>query len=1396
MDPISSSTTSIRLRSYPQKLSLQKRYNSKSKDSLKRRIDKNTQQLNRLKDKIDKTVNQSYNFEPGRQERDEKFKRLFTDFYRDMRKGDHVVDNSSRELTKTLHYKDITGNDGEFKRELERILDKCGGFNAQFLKALRANGKKFRSGEINRRTRDGYWLNLPIVSMVFPRSYDTIKYIISDFLSSAWLKEDIHRIRDCIRENIPIDRPIDQNPDIDLWERAKKEGAWQKIYDKVLSDRNRKQLKTDIYKTASSIGLSYLTKNPRYGTLQAVKTCSNAIGRYLDPEGKSKEIALLKLLTNNATSHAMGLCKEDLLKSVAVDLFAFLATTDNSCRKKECLISCGAALLKGGLSLDKKRLIATILGLIVSEATETLPQADKSELYLAFRGIATNTDLHSHAIDKGLEYAFNKQEVKDLNKQKPKQKTAEPDADKPERPSDESPQEDNPTKPVEKVDPSNDVKEKTRTVQKAPPSSPIHFEPQTASLSFSMECHKVKKREKEYLIYSYDSQIDEKKQIGRFSSRDSAQEFLNKNEEYISRLNRQNQQIAETKDYYCALGISPDTVAGLQPIEPLYVSISAYGDVSDVYQGNQRIFRKSWINGGYNALKIATDLMDHHLSANDQVIGVFREDNNFTLQIARGEVSQQEVTSVKQTLQQKKTEREDAAQSFERRYQKFQETKRGRDHTKLKQAIERLNRANEEEINAYNRCYELQGVDYKIEIPTPIKTPSKESLGQKIKVWIRNNVSISGEVNVISISGSNNPPPSIIHIKVGDKKASPLPSTASVETAPKTPQDTPDRSVLQKQGTFKTDTRDSSENTKPKRTVSEPHESINHPQTIEDKPKKESNGPFFGFPMKYRPINPTQGIDNPDSKNGRLETVIGEIFAPMSSAKTGRNPENRPPYLGRSVSHFDRGRFSAQVEKNPKKIPFSTPEFTIGFAKGLPKGVYESGKGVVLFFEDMVTHPVRTATQMCDALSTLARLAHDDRWGVIGEALSPEIHQLVTKWDTLPSDKRGELAGYALGKHGADILAPGAIAKIASKSAKSVKELTAVLKNLQKAEGTLVLETTAGVGNAAEVGKMGAFLGEELGFNAKKIEQLQKAGRLEQAIDGACKSRLAKTPSKAYVTAKNGENHARIITEFSGKPIKEIQKSIRSYEKLIVEHKDKISKPANYCQDWNTFHPNRQQAIVDRVPIRLQEFSKDLRPLKVIDNPKYRTGIVSETTVVKLTERQITKIEPMKLSVNYDRFNKYSPKIDHLKRIHDSPRSFYRALRREFHPQKLDEPKIRRILSYAGYHTYKRPSGLPSDVVAEFSKKNGGMIYRHPGTKEKQNLVVRVCPGLAKESIVSSVIKEKHLNEQMRGTLRQQYPYVVQMKGKEYLTTSGDWVNEVGPTTHIPLEIYEFKGWK
>lgn len=245
-------------------------------------------------------------------------------------------------------------------------------------------------------------------------------------------------------------------------------------------------------------------------------------------------------------------------------------------------------------------------------------------------------------------------------------------------------------------------------------------------------------------------------------------------------------------------------------------------------------------------------------------------------------------------------------------------------------------------------------------------------------------------------------------------------------------------------------------------------------------------------------------------------------------------PTNPTLYLERGIANFELGNYEQSIADykqfvENKAEPFSVTEFSLGFAKGVPKGAYESGKGALLFLSDFVIHPVQTSKQVVDSLNTLATLIKNDEFGIVAEALSPELHQLVTQWDTLPSEMRGELAGYAVGKLGADLLAPGAIAKVASRSLNSAKELVAVCKNLQIAQETLILETASGIGIPAkvgeivEMGKKTAAFGEELGFTAQEIGQLQKAGKLESTVNNACEH-LTKPMKESFELYQRAQN--------------------------------------------------------------------------------------------------------------------------------------------------------------------------------------------------------------------------------------------------------------------------------
>jgi tetratricopeptide (TPR) repeat protein len=357
-----------------------------------------------------------------------------------------------------------------------------------------------------------------------------------------------------------------------------------------------------------------------------------------------------------------------------------------------------------------------------------------------------------------------------------------------------------------------------------------------------------------------------------------------------------------------------------------------------------------------------------------------------------------------------------------------------------------------------------------------------------------------------------------------------------------------------------------------------------------------------------------------DHARGESALVLGNYAQAVQDLGKAieTNPNHSLSYLERGAAHFNLGHYEQAYEdyhlfaSQTKTTPTSSlSEFCLGFAKGLPKGAYESGEGILLFLVDFAKHPIQTAKQTIDSISTLVHLVRQDEWSTIAEALSPEMHRLVTEWDQLTSIQRGELAGYALAKHGADILLPGTIAKVASKSVKSAQELVAVCKNLQIAQETLLLEAAAGIGNSAKVadavrnGQTMMALSEELGFTNSEIGQLKHAGKLESAVNTGLDKLVSQSESEVLRAAIYQNKHIKMVRDYLDKSTKEVQKGIISYEKQITLHKDKIANPIKYCPDWDKLDPRQQEALINKKwPTEIKVYEEQKNILQSILNER------------------------------------------------------------------------------------------------------------------------------------------------------------------------------------------------
>lgn len=311
------------------------------------------------------------------------------------------------------------------------------------------------------------------------------------------------------------------------------------------------------------------------------------------------------------------------------------------------------------------------------------------------------------------------------------------------------------------------------------------------------------------------------------------------------------------------------------------------------------------------------------------------------------------------------------------------------------------------------------------------------------------------------------------------------------------------------------------------------------------------------------------------------------------------NPTNAIPYLERGVAHFALGEYDHSledykqyIEQVEKTNPLSVSEFSLGFAKGLPKGVYESGEGLVQFVSDLLTHPIHTGKQIWDTLSLLGNLAQSEQWDVISQAIVPEVHQLIKEWDTLLSDKRGELAGYAFGKYGADIVIPGALSKAVSTSMKGIQELSIVYKGLQNAEKTLILESVSSLENGKKIAEViknkTAIIAEKLGFNPHEVAQLENIGKIHGQISNVAKD------TRIIAQDINFANHALQRAVERGVSRESILDALASPLKVEEVKLDKLGRPSQRFVGQKAevvINPETQQ-VVSVNPTSTKKFEK------------------------------------------------------------------------------------------------------------------------------------------------------------------------------------------------------------
>ena len=86
----------------------------------------------------------------------------------------------------------------------------------------------------------------------------------------------------------------------------------------------------------------------------------------------------------------------------------------------------------------------------------------------------------------------------------------------------------------------------------------------------------------------------------------------------------------------------------------------------------------------------------------------------------------------------------------------------------------------------------------------------------------------------------------------------------------------------------------------------------------------------------------------------------------------------------------------------------------------------------------------------------------------------------------------------------------------------------------------------------------------------------------------------------AYATARAGGRHAGLLRTYERKSTAEIQRALRSYERQVELHRQKLHSPEQFVQDWGTLRSHVQSGLLrhwQEDMVRNEELAEIMRGL-------------------------------------------------------------------------------------------------------------------------------------------------------------------------------------------------------
>ncbi len=1285
----SSSSTSPLSRPLPLRLpkaKYQKLFAGRSHEPQKR-LTANNKHIRILQTQINKKIQGSYFFTPGKQE-DDHFQKVFIDFFRGLRGGETLVNSAGESLARgfvtyddvcniytTEPIKDDDNGSWDFStiysptdqliEELSQILEEEYGLKGQFLKSLSKSGQKIGNA-FQLETRDTCLREFPIFPRVFPRCIDTLKGIFSSLLIEEWLKQDIEEIKIYLNEIDYIDRRVpgceELNNAITLWTTAKHYAQQQQQRDIALKTKHKNELKDDLCGTAISGGLSFVTGNPSFVIGKAAQTIMNSLGNKIDPEGRDKRIQVLKIFGGVGLGSTLGGNTWDLGTALGVDLLDLVTKSEKTEKSESALRNLSGSVLKGVLTKDKKKLICQILSCSVAEAVNQLPETDEKtslEMRIA-RALLTNSDMQSHYINQYVDKKF---------KKAPKQTLSDETAAK-------DPNISKPSQEIEMHDQAlylrlvEEQKQNNLALKKVTEklNNPHYSEFGSAANTLIEKEAGVKEAQKKYdkklaierKVFGPRKEIKAEKKTKsanknlKKASGEKAvvDQFISNTSNEISKLQKKiSSNIQAQAEASAPKHIIPPTPELKAPFAKSSKKTKNHHVAYFDMQGQKQSLGKYKTAGDANLISgawshfevISKNLEMRCYAAQEQLVSQGTHVDNIP---------------ERPKLEKPQFSGNDASKN----HQKIQKT-RIQNQKKVEQYLTQLGDLS---ITPLEKTGLTKGDINRIARDmTPTAKDPKEH-GVFYKAWrlpkkgldkttnFLKKIGFTGEITVANMD--------LYKMKALNLSDRYLPKEAPVKAIP-----------IPKYGWEQLQDHHQQVIAKilEKKTVAQkaPSRALNYGKVF-------GNGVANGVQLPPTDLNHL-------GRNNELPRVI----IPQRQMQVARFSGSMEFAL---IDAERQSKFVMRAANSVKNVAVND------FTKSVPKGSTKVLRGIcTLMLPDMSDIPgAECPKKHLRKFSNNALFKYDKLVHI------KDPHSFVAK--------AGEFVG--------EVISLGGIGRVA-----------------RVAEGISIL------GMASEGGVVGLVMAEVHGTNK---------------ISG-------------------------VAFGFGGGAV-----------------------AGSIPIAFRALKPMRATSPLQDRALNLS-ISRNEAGMQLLENRALRCGFVSDKTVENLAGREIAYIKPfemlyVKKGPKLEWWKAASPKIDHLKRIAKTPKKFYGSLTREFGSQNLSELQIRRVLDYSGFKSFENPKYFPAQYVAEFAKKNAGIVFRKPGTIYKENILIRICSGLRNENPVTAIIEGK----QMNGTMRQQTHYVVQTKGNLKRTIDDRWVRadalnkENQALTHIPLSEYQFKGWE